>query len=136
MKVCKNCRNAIPEGMRVCPHCEKMPPRLFPNFYLYLFLTLVALGSAVYFRPFAGGRMLGELSTGTLWASFCIFLLFTAVFAFVCMAVLRDCRKAKLKLSRAEAVQYKNVCRHIAAGRHYYDNGEFCTVCGYRRKRK
>lgn len=138
MKTCKNCRNGIPDGMKICPHCGKLPPQLFPNFYLYLVLTAVAVASAVCFRPFSVGKFGGQLSSGMLWVSFCVFVIFALIFASVCLVVYADCKRAGKgeKLSRAEITRFKNMRRHIAAGRHYYANDEFCTVCGHRRSKK
>ncbi|MDO4816704.1 MAG: hypothetical protein Q4A83_08965 [Bacillota bacterium] len=138
MKVCNNCRNGIPDGMKICPHCSKLPPQLFPNFYLYLVLTIVALGASVYFRPFANVSMLEQVSVGMLWVAFVIFAIFGLLFAFVSVAVFRDCKHipASEKLGRSEITRYKNMCRHISAGRHYYAQDDFCTVCGHRRNKK
>lgn len=138
MKQCKNCRNGIPDGMKICPHCGKLPPRLFPNFYIYLVLMLVAFGAAVYFRPFSNAAMLAKVAAGTLWVSFCIFLIFGLLFAFVSITVLRDCRSVPKseRLTGAETIRYKNMRKHIAAGRHYYAQDDFCTVCGHRRSKK
>jgi len=137
MKICKNCKNAIPDGMKLCPHCEKLPPQLFPIFYVYMLLTLTALAAAVYFRPFANDAMLEKVSVGMLWVAFVIFIIFALLFIFVSTAVLRDCRHVphSERLSRQETVRYKNMRRHISAGRHYYTDSEYCNVCG-RRHRK
>lgn len=138
MKICKNCRNGIPDGMKTCPHCGKLPPQLFPNFFLYLVLTLVAFGAAVYFRPFANAAMLEKTSSAMLWVAFVIFIVFGLLFAFADVAVFKDCKSvpAEEKPSRAEVTRYKNMRRHISAGRHYYAQDDFCCVCGRRRNRK
>lgn len=136
MKVCNNCRNAIPDGMKICPHCTKMPTQLFPNFYIYLALTIVATVSAVCFRPFAVGKAAAQLSTGMLWVSFCIFAVFALIFAFVCLTVLSDYKNTKPehRMSVAEINRYNNTRRHINEGRHVCGPDGFCTVCGKRRK--
>lgn len=138
MRVCKKCRNGIPNVMKLCPHCGKVPPQLFPNFYIYLGLTAVAIGSAVCFRPFAVSRAGAQLSSGMLWISFCIFVVFAIIFGAVCLAVFFDSKRTpdSEKLTPAELRLYKNARRHISAGRHYYEHDEYCIVCGYRRSKK
>lgn len=64
MRECENCHNLIPEGMKICPHCSGLPPTLFPHFFVYLALTCVAIGAAVYFRPFLDGPASGQVVNG------------------------------------------------------------------------
>ncbi len=137
MKVCKNCRNGIPDGMKICPHCEKLPPRT-SNVILYLVLTLVAFAAAVYFRPFANADMLEKTSQGMLWVAFVIFIVFGAIFAFACISLLKACKRVPedKKLTRLELMHFKNVRKHISIGRHYYGADGFCAFCGQRKKKK
>lgn len=138
MRECENCHNHIPEGMKICPHCGKLPPTLFPHFYVYLALTLIAIGAAVYFRPFLDGPASDQVVKGVLWAAFTIFVFFAIIFTFVCVIVARDYsnRSFKEKLTKAERVRFINMKQHIESRRHFYDKDEFCTVCGHRKTGK
>ena len=138
MRECENCHNHIPEGMKICPHCGKLPPTLFPHFYVYLVLTFIAIGAAVYFRPFLDGPASDQVVKGVLWAAFTIFVFFALIFACVCVIVARDYsnRSFKEKLTKAERVRFINMKQHIESRRHFYDKDEFCTVCGHRKTGK
>ena len=41
MRDCPKCGNRIPDGMKICPHCGKLPIRLGGRFPLYI--VLIAL---------------------------------------------------------------------------------------------
>ena len=69
MRECEKCGNYIPDGMKICPHCGKLPPTLWPQFGVYAVLTIVAIVCAVYFRPFLNGPVIGEVSQGVLWVA-------------------------------------------------------------------
>ena len=135
MRECEICHNRIPEGMKICPHCGKLPPTLYPHFFVYLALTLVAIGAAVYFRPFLDGPASGQVVTGVLLAAFTVFVFFTIIFACVCIIVARDYsnRSFKEKLTKAERIRFINMKQHIESRRHFYDKGEYCTVCGHKK---
>lgn len=135
MRECENCHNLIPEGMKICPHCSGLPPTLFPHFFVYLALTCVAIGAAVYFRPFLDGPASGQVVNGVLWAAFTIFVFFAIIFTCVCVIVARDYshRHFKGKLTKAERIRFINMKQHIESGRHFYDKGEYCTVCGHKK---
>ena len=135
MRECEICHNRIPEGMKICPHCGKLPPTLYPHFFVYLALTLVAIGAAVYFRPFLDGPASGQVVTGVLWAAFTVFVFFTIIFACVCIIVARDYsnRSFKEKLTKAERIRFINMKLHIESRRHFYDKGEYCSVCGHKK---
>jgi len=122
--------------MKICPHCGKLPPTLYPQFVLYLILTLVALGAAFFFRPFLEGPYIGEVVIGVLWAAFVIFCFFGLIFAFVCIALLNDYsnRSYKGKLTKAERLRFIKMKQHIESGRHFYERGNYCTVCGQRKR--
>ena len=132
MRECENCHNLIPEGMKICPHCSGLPPTLFPHFFVYLALTCVAIGAAVYFRPFLDGPASGQVVNGVLWAAFTIFVFFAIIFTCVCVIVARDYshRRFKGKLTKAERIRFINMKQHIESGRHFYDkrNGEYKTL--------
>lgn len=135
MTRCENCKNKIPDGMKICPHCGLLPPRLFPKFWLYLLLTLIAIVSAAYFRPFADPPAAGSVPAGTLWAAFVIFTVFALIFAFTCFVLGSSFarRTYKGRLTKAEVDRFVAVKNHIEAGRHTYDKGGYCTVCGHRK---
>ena len=135
MRECEICHNRIPEGMKICPHCGKLPPTLYPHFFVYLALTLVAIGAAVYFRPFLDGPASGQVVTGVLWAAFTVFVSFTIIFACVCIIVARDYsnRSFKEKLTKAERIRFINMKQHIESRRRFYDKREYCTVCGHKK---
>ena len=135
MRECEICHNHIPEGMKICPHCGKLPPTLYPHFFVYLALTLVAIGAAVYFRPFLDGPASGQVVTGVLWAAFTVFVFFTIIFACVCIIVARDYSNSsfKEKPTKAERIRFINMKQHIESRRHFYDKGEYCTVCGHKK---
>ena len=132
MKKCDNCKNYIPEGMKLCPHCALLPPRLFPNFFLYLALSAVAVVCAVRFRPFAGAPSYPQVSMGMLWTAFLIFSVFALIFVFVCLTTFGAYknRTYKGRLTKQEVAQFVRMKKHIEAGKHRYDNGKYCTVCG------
>ena len=132
MTKCENCKNKIPDGMKICPHCGLLPPRLFPKFWLYLVLTLIAIGSAAYFRPFADPPAGDSVSVGTLWAAFVIFTVFALIFAFVCLVLGSGYarRSYRGRLTKAEVNSFVAMKKHIEAGHHTYDKGVYCTVCG------
>lgn len=132
MKKCEKCKNYIPDGMKICPHCSLLPPRLFPNFYLYLALSVVAIVCAVRFRPFMGSPSYPQVSMGMLWTAFIIFTVFALIFLFVCFTVLRahKNRTFKGRLSKSEVNYFVNTKKHIEADKHSYSNGKYCEVCG------
>lgn len=135
MKKCDKCKNYIPDGMKLCPHCSLLPPRLFPNFFLYLALSVAAIACAVRFRPFWGSPAYPQVSMGMLWTAFIIFAVFALIFVFVCITVLRDYknRSFKGKLTKGEVNYFVNMKKHIEGGKHSYDNGKYCAVCGKRK---
>ena len=136
MRECESCKNLIPDKMRICPHCGKLPPTLWPQFYLYVVLTLIAFGCAVYFRPFLNGPMIGEAAMGVLWVAEIIFLIFGIIFINVSIIVAKDYAKRSFEemLTKQERIRFMNMKQHIAAGRHFYDEGgAYCTVCGHKR---
>ena len=135
MKRCEKCHEYIPEGMKICPHCGLLPPRLFPNFYLYAVLSCVAIACAVYFRPFLGSPAYPQVAKGMLWVSFSIFAVFALVFIFVSFTVLRAYknRTYKGKLTKAEVTRFVNMKKHIESGRHVYENGKYCKICGHKK---
>lgn len=136
MRECKNCRNLIPEGMRICPHCGTLPKSVPKQFYLYAVLTVIAAGSAVYFRPFAGGAAIGKVSPGALIASFAIFILLAVIFlavSLVLLAIGTDGDKEN-KFSREERKRFANMQQHIRSQHHFYENGEYCSVCGHKKR--
>lgn len=136
MRECEHCQNMIPDKMRICPHCGKLPPTLWPQFYIYALLTLIAFGCAVYFRPFLNGPAIGEAATGVLWVAEIVFLVFGIIFINVSIIVAKDYsnRSFKEKLIKQERIRFVNMKQHIEAGRHFYDEGGvYCTVCGHKR---
>lgn len=136
MKQCEKCNNYIPDGMKICPHCGKLPPTLWPQFYLYALLAAVAVACAVYFRPFLAGPAIGEVSNGVLWVAMVIFAVFALIFIGVCFIVARDYanRSFKEPLTKAERARFINMKQHIEAKRHFYENDlPHCTVCGYKK---
>lgn len=136
MRECKKCRNLIPDGMRICPHCESLPNSVPKQFYLYAVLTVISAISAVYFRPFAGGAVMGEMSPGALIAGFVILVLFALIFLAVSVILLvagKDADRSQ-KLKAAERRRIKNMQQHIRSQHHFYENGsDYCSVCGHRR---
>lgn len=132
MKRCEKCKNYYPDEMKLCPHCSLLPPRLFPNFYLYLVLSIAAITCAVRFRPFLGSPSYPRVSMGMLWTAFIIFTVFSVVFVFVCVTVLRDYnnRTFKGRLSKGEINCFVRMKKHIEAGNHRYTNGKYCEICG------
>ena len=97
MRECEQCKNMIPDKMRICPHCGKLPPTLWPQFYLYVVLTLIAFGCAVYFRPFLNGPVIGQTATGVLWVAEVVFLIFGIIFLNVSIIVMKDYRNRSFK---------------------------------------
>ena len=133
MRDCQNCNNRIPDGMKICPHCGKLPMRLTPSLPLYGFLAIVAMVSAFLFRPFAYGPYIGEVGSGMLWVAFCIFCVFAFIFISVCVILINDYthRTVREKLSKEEISRFVKMKQHIESGRHYYDAGsKYCSVCG------
>lgn len=125
--------------MSICPHCGKLPPRLFPTFFVYLFMTLVAVGSAVYFRPFGGSPAEGLVKPGVMWVSFALFLVFALIFAFVCFVTWNNYSKRsyRKKVSKPELERYLSMKKHIEGDRHIYENGSiYCSICGARSRKK
>lgn len=135
MRKCYKCSNLIPEGMQICPHCGKLPPRLFPQFFVFAFLAVFAAGCAVYFRPFLDSPVAGQVKQGILWVAFVIFVLFALIFLWVSSILLRDYRSRsfKGKLSKAEVERFVKMKKHIESGRHFYEKGQYCTVCGHKK---
>ena len=122
--------------MKICPHCGKLPPSLWPQFYLYALLTVIAFVCAVYFRPFLNGPVIGETAIGVLWVAEIVFLIFGIIFINVSVIVAKDYanRSFKEKLTKQERIRFINMKQHIDAGRHFYDEGGlYCTVCGHKR---
>ena len=120
--------------MKICPHCGLLPPTLYPQFFLYLALTLIAAASAVYFRPFLDGPAIKNAGSIGLWAAFIVFVVFALIFAFVTLVLLRAYknRSYKGKLTKAERDYFIKMKKHIELGRHSFD-GKYCTVCGKRK---
>ncbi len=136
MTECENCKSLIPENMKICPHCGKLPPTLWPQFFLYVLLTVVAFGSAAYFRPFLNGPVIGEAAVGVLWVALVIFIIFGIIFLNVSIIVMKDYknRSFKGKLTKAERQRFIKMKQHIDGGRHFYDEGGmYCTVCGHKK---
>lgn len=136
MRECENCKNFIPQGMKICPHCGKLPPTLWPQFGIYAVLTVVALACAVYFRPFLNGPAIGEVSTGVLWVATIVFVVFGLIFLGVSIIIMRDYKNRTFRepLSKAERARFVNMKHHIEAKRHFYEeNIDYCTVCGHRK---
>ena len=101
--------------MKICPHCGKLPPTLWPQFGVYAVLTIIAIVCAVYFRPFLNGPAIGEVSQGVLWVAVIIFIVFAVIFLGV-------------SVERERFVKMK---QHIEAKRHFYEKDiDYCTVCG------
>ncbi len=134
MRKCEHCKNMIPEDMKICPHCGLLPPTLYPQFFLYLALTLIAAFAAFYYRPFLNGPALGAAAEGTLWVAFCIFAVFMLIFGFVSVVLLRAYknRSYKGKITKAERDYFIRMKKHIEAGSHKYE-GKYCTICGHRK---
>ena len=86
-------------------------------------------------RPFLDGPASGQVVNGVLWAAFTIFVFFAIIFTCVCVIVARDYshRRFKGKLTKAERIRFINMKQHIESGRHFYDKGEYCTVCGHKK---
>ena len=136
MRECENCNNFIPQGMKICPHCGKLPPTLWPQFGVYAVLTIIAFVCAVYFRPFLDGPALGEVSKGVLWVATVIFLVFGVIFLGVSIIILREYKNRTFRepLTKQERTRFVNMKQHIAGTRHFYeDNLDYCTVCGHRK---
>ncbi len=136
MRECAKCKNKIPEGMKICPHCGKLPMHLGGKFVLYIVLTLVAIASATVFRPFAGGMYIGKESQAMLWIAFCVFCLFAVIFISVVLILWYDYshRTVREKLSTAEVQRFVNMKKHIESKHHFYEKGErYCSVCGYKK---
>lgn len=138
MRECERCHNRIPDKMRICPHCGVLPPSLWPRFYVYAVMTLVAIASAVLFRPFLNGMYIGEVSNGVLWAAFTVFVFFALIFICVCLVTAKDYSRRSFKepVSKAERIRFINMKQHIESGRHFYEKGQYCTVCGRRKTRR
>jgi len=137
MTTCPKCKNLIPEGMKLCPHCGLLPPRLFPKFFLYILMTAVAVISAVIFRPFAGAPQAESVSMGVLWSAFVIFCVFALIFIFVSVVLWRDYsrRSYRGRLTKSEVARFVRMKKHIEQGNHSYGKNGFCTVCGAKRSR-
>lgn len=136
MRECESCGNYIPDKMKLCPHCGALPPVLWPHFYVYALLTVIAAAAGVYFRPFGNGPVQGELSQGTLWVALVVFCVFFLIFLFVSIILLRDYnrRSYRGKLTKAERTRFINMKKHINSGRHFYDKElPYCTVCGHKK---
>ena len=136
MRDCPKCGNRIPDGMKICPHCGKLPIRLGGRFPLYIVLTAVAVLSAVLFRPFLNGPYIGKTTDGMLWVAFAVFCLFALIFLCVVLVTWHDYshRTVREKLSSAEVQRFVNMKKHIESNRHFYEQGEsFCSVCGHKK---
>lgn len=135
MNKCENCNNHIPDGMKICPHCGLLPSKLFPYFYLYMVLTFIAVGCAVHFRPFLGSPAYPKVTMGMLWVSFLIFAVFGCIFLFVSLVMLRNYknRSFRERLTKQEVIRFVNMKDHIKAGRHSYENGKYCSICGHKK---
>lgn len=120
--------------MKICPHCSLLPPTLYPQFFLYLVLTLIATTSAAYFRPFLNGPVVEKTASIGLWAAFVVFAVLAIFFAFVTLVLLRAYknRSYKGKLTKAERDYFIRMKKHIEAGNHKYE-GKYCTICGHRK---
>lgn len=120
--------------MKICPHCSLLPPTLYPQFFLYLVLTLIATASAVYFRPFLNGSVVEKTASIGLWAAFVVFAVLAMFFAFVTLVLLRayNNRSYKGKLTKAERDYFIRMKKHIEAGKHKYE-GKYCAICGHRK---
>ncbi len=135
MQQCEKCGNYIPAGMKICPHCGLLPPTLWPQLGVYVFLTLVAFVCAVYFRPVLGGPVIGEVSNGVLWVAAVIFILFGLIFLGVSVIIARDYknRSYRGKLTKQERARFVNMKQHIESNRHFYEKDVcYCTVCGHK----
>lgn len=133
MEKCSKCGNYIPQDMKICPHCGLLPPTLWPHFYVYALLTVIAIVCAVYFRPFASGPVVGQVSRGALWAAFVIFVIFGIIFLGVSIILLNEYRHRTYrgKLTKAERQRFVLMKQHIEANKHVYEEGlGYCTVCG------
>lgn len=133
MRECEKCGNYIPDGMKICPHCGKLPPTLWPQFGVYAVLTIVAIVCAVYFRPFLNGPVIGEVSQGVLWVAAVIFIVFGVIFLGVSVIILRDYknRTYRGKLTKQERERFVKMKQHIESKRHFYEKElDYCTVCG------
>lgn len=136
MKNCVKCGNRIPEGMKICPHCGKLPMHLGGKFVLYIVLTLVASFSAIVFRPFLNGPYIGKESQAMLWVAFFVFCIFALIFLCVVLVQWHDYshRTVREKLSADEVRRFVNMKKHIESKHHYYEKGErYCSVCGYKK---
>ena len=136
MRDCPTCGNRIPDGMKICPHCGKLPIRLGGRFPLYIVLTAVAVLSAVLFRPFLNGPYIGKTTDGMLWVAFAVFCLFALIFLCVVLITWHDYshRTVREKLSSAEVQRFVNMKKHIESNRHFYEKGEsFCSVRGHKK---
>lgn len=133
MKKCSRCENMIPEGMKLCPHCCPVPPKLPSKFGLYCVLCLVALFCAFWFRPFAGGTVISQADTVVLWAAFVIFTLFGLFFAFIAYAIKKDYLSHGFGLTKAERTRFIKMKQHIESGHHHYEGSKYCSICGHKR---
>ncbi len=122
--------------MKICPHCGKLPPTLWPQFGVYAVLTLIALVCAVYFRPFLNGPAAGEVSQGVLWVAMAIFIVFGLIFLGVSIIIARDYnnRSYRGKLTKQERERFVKMKQHIESNRHFYEKDiAYCTVCGHKK---
>ena len=136
MRECENCKNYIPNGMKICPHCGKLPPTLWPQFGVYAVLTIVAFVCAVYFRPVLNGPAIGEVSTGVLWVATIVFVVFGLIFLGVSIIIAREYsnRTFREPLTKQERARFVNMKHHIESKRHFYeDKVDYCTVCGHKK---
>ncbi len=122
--------------MKICPHCGKLPPMLWPQFGVYAVLTIIALVCAVYFRPFLNGPAAGEVSQGVLWVAMVIFIVFGLIFLGVSIIIARDYnnRSYRGKLTKQERERFVKMKQHIESNRHFYEKDiAYCTVCGHKK---
>ena len=96
--------------------------------------VLVVGGVSLAFMPLWAFLIAAEVK-GVLWAAFTIFVFFAIIFTCVCVIVAKDYlhRQFKDKLTKAERTRFINMKQHIESGRHFYDKGEYCTVCGHKK---
>lgn len=137
MQECPSCHNLIPKDMKICPHCGKLPPKLFPQFAVYLALTVVAFLAAFYFRPFMNPAMAAQLSTAMMWISFVIFIVFGIIFLAVSFVIWKDYSRRSFRghLSSAEVQRFVNMRQHIETEHHFYRAGDkYCSVCGKKKE--
>ena len=122
--------------MKICPHCGKLPPTLWPQFGVYAVLTVVAFVCAVYFRPILNGPVIGEVSAGVLWAAMVIFVVFGLIFLGVSFIIARDYNNRTFRepLTKQERSRFVNMKQHIESKRHFYEKDvAYCTVCGHKK---